>query len=107
VQGVNICNNFNVLDLYTISRNWDSIVGLVTRLWVGQHRNNGAIPGKSKRISSFSSSMQTGPGSHSVSYLIGKRGSSPREKQPGHKADHSLPSGVKVNALAPDFFFKF
>ena len=39
-----------VLDLYSMSRSWDSSVSLVTRLWVGQHRNNGAIPNMSKRI---------------------------------------------------------
>jgi len=40
--------------------------------------------------------IQTGSGTHLVSYSVGTRGSSLGVKQSGHEADHSPPFSTKV-----------
>jgi hypothetical protein len=59
------CGNLNSSIWYTYfyylltdflySRSWDSPVGLVTRLWAGQPRNQDSISGRGKRLFSITS----------------------------------------------------
>jgi len=45
--------------------------------------------------SRFSAPVQTGPGAHPASYIMGT-GSFPGVNQPGHGIDHALPSSAEV-----------
>jgi len=43
----------------------------------------------------FSTPLQTGPGTHPASYIVGAR-SFPLVKRPGHGINHTLPPGIEV-----------
>jgi len=58
----------------------DSVVGVVTGLWVVRPRNRGSIP---------SSCVHTVKEAQSFPYLMRNIGSSTKIKQPKHEADHS------------------
>lgn len=64
----------------------DSIVDVVTRLWVGQSRNQGLIPA-GVRIAVFQS-IQTGSGVFPASSSVGNRAFSPGINLPECKANH-------------------
>jgi hypothetical protein len=63
--------------LYVTVKRQDSLVGIVTRLWVGQSRNRGLIPA-GLRIAVFQS-IQTGIGTLPSS-CCGQQGFFPRDK---------------------------
>jgi hypothetical protein len=76
----------------------DSSVGLATR-----YRLDG--PGIESRWGArFSSPVQTGPGTHPVSYTIGT-GSFPVVKRPGHGVDHPPPSSAEVKDRVELYLF--
>jgi hypothetical protein len=61
-------------------------------LWAGQLWNQGLIPGRARDFSLFHS-VQTGSGTHPVSYPVGTGGFSPwGVKWVGHEEDHSSPT---------------
>ena len=67
----------------------DSSVGIATRYGLDG-------PGiESRWEASFSASLQTGPGTHPVSYTMGS-GSFPEVKRPGIDFDHPSPSSAEV-----------
>lgn len=72
----------------------DSIVDIVTRLWVGQSRNRGLIP-SGLRIAVFQS-VQTGSGALPTSCSVGNRAFSPGINLPECEADH-LPLLPELN----------
>ena len=72
-------------------RSLDSVVSIVTRLWAGQYEVQ--IPaGKRDSLLQNVQTSRAKPASYSVS----TRGSCQGVKQPGHQANHSPPSMVKV-----------
>jgi hypothetical protein len=54
-------------------------------------------------LARFSAPVQTGPGSHLVSYTVGN-GCFPGVKRPGRGVDHPLPSSAEVKESEPYLF---
>jgi hypothetical protein len=80
----------------------DISVSIVTRLWAGQPRSRGAIPGRGKRFSLLYN-FQTGPGAHLASHTMGTGGCFMGIKRQMCEADHTLPfsAGVKNGGAIP------
>ena len=62
----------------------DGSVGIVTRLWAGQQRENSSVP---LTYLSILYVLRTGPGANRTLYLVGNGGSSLGAKWPVREAD--------------------
>jgi hypothetical protein len=76
-----------------VTGSWDSIVGIVIRLQIGQPRNFGLIPSRGWRFIS-SSKCPDWPTQAPFQLVLGAL--SPGIRWPGHEADHWLWSNAEV-----------
>jgi hypothetical protein len=79
---------------FLYSGSWDSPVGVVTRLWAGQPRNQDSISGRCKRLFSITSRLALGPTQPSTQWVPGSV--SLGLKRQRREADRSPPSSAEV-----------